>query len=74
MMESTIALKTAVRDFSPKCIAFSIEILVESLRIRRKNAMHLRKTSLAAIFETPKEGGSWRHATRHIVKAWSLGA
>ena len=40
----------AARNFLPRCIAFELRIFNGSIGIRLKNAMHLGKKFLAAIF------------------------
>ena len=42
--------KDGDEEFLPRCNAFVNRIPVEPLRIRNKNAMHLGKKFLAAIF------------------------
>ena len=44
-----ITLKMAVRNFLPRCIAFELRILNDSIGMRLKNAVHLGKKFLAAI-------------------------
>ena len=50
VIEWTIALKMAARNFLPRCTAFYDRIPIKSLRIRNSNALHLGKKFLAAIF------------------------
>ena len=40
----------AARNFLPRCIAFELQIFNDSIGIRLKNAVHLGKKFLAAIF------------------------
>ena len=37
-------------EFLPRCIAFELQIFTDSIGIRLKNAVHLGKKILAAIF------------------------
>ena len=45
-----ITLKMAARNFLPRCIVFKLRILNDCIEIRLKNAVHLGKKFLAAIF------------------------
>ena len=45
-----IVLKMAARIFLPRCIAFELQIFNDSIVVRLKNAVHLGKKFLAAIF------------------------
>ena len=40
----------AARNFLPRCTAFELQIFNETIGIRLKNAVHLGKKFLAAIF------------------------
>ena len=50
LSQQTITLKIATRNPLPRCFAFELRILHDSIRIRLKTAVHLRKKFLAAIF------------------------
>ena len=45
-----IALKMAAKNFLPRCIAFEVQIFDDSIGIQLKNALHLGKKFLTAIF------------------------